>query len=484
MTRKAVAASLLLALAACGGAPAEDTADGESDLSGSCGSHDLGDAVYRAVSTHGSTVGPKTVDGVQIGFDSYANDVKGPFLGGGKHHELVDEMVGIIDGAKHEVFLQALTIEDSWVARRVLDALARAGDRGVQVFVMATPLTSQGTFKQSEDGGFTIVRIASLFGRNVKNVHIGAWKIKGAGAFFSWGLGVLHAKSIVVDGERGLVMTANLERATDPTDVKDGIGWFQMGMRIEGRAAAELRAEAASAWSNADTAPDDVRLPPQPKPTQAKGCAHAIVLGRDATADSSSSADQGFLALFGAARSLNILTPDFNSSVVLRGDTYDGKRVYGLAEATKHAKLRILLPYRFDQSGLTSAGQGGSNQQAANWLVKNAANRCNVHVRWFVNEEGVRTEGNAKFASHAKLTSADGKLVVLGSQNMDTQAWQESRELSVAVDDEPTTKRFDAVFDTLWERAGKHPKGIGYEPDAHCHDEPKNDWVLENAASE
>jgi phosphatidylserine/phosphatidylglycerophosphate/cardiolipin synthase-like enzyme len=43
--------------------------------------------------------------------------------------------------------------------------------------------------------------------------------------------------------------------------------------------------------------------------------------------------------------------------------------------------------------------------------------------------------------------------MVLGSQNLDTQSWKRSREVSVAVDDAEATARYDAIFDAIWARS-------------------------------
>lgn len=64
--------------------------------------------------------------------------------------------------------------------------------------------------------------------------------------------------------------------------------------------------------------------------------------------------------------------------------------------------------------------------------------------------KGVAVNGNGHGASHAKWASIDGQAMILGTQNLDTQSWHESRELSVLVDDATTTAAFDDVFDAAW----------------------------------
>jgi len=101
-----------------------------------------------------------------------------------------------------------------------------------------------------------------------------------------------------------------------------------------------------------------------------------------------------------------------------------------------------------------------------------------MHVRWFASEDnpGAPVEGTyVDHASHAKYASADSQVMVLGSQNMDTQSWQTSRELSVAIDDPGVTEAFDSAFQTVWERSvcAYECNGCGAQTDPG----PEANWV-------
>ena len=81
-----------------------------------------------------------------------------------------------------------------------------------------------------------------------------------------------------------------------------------------------------------------------------------------------------------------------------------------------------------------------------------AADPCRLHVRWYAREASVAIDGNGPGASHAKWASADGRAMILGSQNLDTQSWHESREVNVLVDDASATTAFDGMFAREWDR--------------------------------
>src|SRR5262249_15248426 len=78
--------------------------------------------------------------------------------------------------------------------------------------------------------------------------------------------------------------------------------------------------------------------------------------------------------------------------------------------------------------------------------------------RWFA-RDGVVVEGNGIGASHAKWASADGSVMVLGSQNLDSQSWKRARERGVAIDDPATTQKFDTLFDQIFDSGA-----VAYEP--------------------
>jgi phosphatidylserine/phosphatidylglycerophosphate/cardiolipin synthase-like enzyme len=69
-------------------------------------------------------------------------------------------------------------------------------------------------------------------------------------------------------------------------------------------------------------------------------------------------------------------------------------------------------------------------------------------VRWYSRAGATAVFGNGEYASHAKYSSIDDEVVVVGTANMDTQSWNNSREVNVVVDDAAVTQAWDAqLFD-------------------------------------
>jgi phosphatidylserine/phosphatidylglycerophosphate/cardiolipin synthase-like enzyme len=139
------------------------------------------------------------------------------------------------------------------------------------------------------------------------------------------------------------------------------------------------------------------------------------------------------------------MSPNLNDSAALAA----------LASATASANVEIVLSEGFNDSTEALPGEGGNNETNVTKLGSMAKNPCNLHIRWFSRTPGVAEQGNSVATSHAKWASADGTAMILGSQNLDTQSWNYSRELSVLVDDPATTAQFDAVFAGVWENGAR-----------------------------
>jgi phosphatidylserine/phosphatidylglycerophosphate/cardiolipin synthase-like enzyme len=66
-----------------------------------------------------------------------------------------------------------------------------------------------------------------------------------------------------------------------------------------------------------------------------------------------------------------------------------------------------------------------------------------LQIRWYSDDGRSPILGNGAYASHAKYMSIDDRLAIVGSANMDTQAWNNSHETNVIVDDAATTQAWD-----------------------------------------
>jgi phosphatidylserine/phosphatidylglycerophosphate/cardiolipin synthase-like enzyme len=416
-----------LSLAAC--AVSSDAATSEDELT-ACSS-DVARAVDAAATKGRSTIdGPLTTSSNRV--------VAGPFVGG---EAIAKGMVDLIASAKTEVMIEFFDVEvESWSAQQVKQAI-RALPSSVRVYVLVNPDQNRrffGRFPEKPESG--VARMKAFL--DDPKVTVGYW----TGATGIHVLHLLHSKLVVVDGARAFVTDENLQRNADPVG-RGGRGWYQLGMVVEGRVAQTLRQDAANAWSHATPA---VKIPPAPAASPSPWCTPMTLLGRVEGDGEDSSADRGYAAFFRAARrNLRVITPNLN----------DDGALAALADATATARVDIVLSKGFNDANENLPTQGGTNAENVPRLAKLAKNKCNLHVRWYAETPGVAVDGNVPGANHAKVATVDGIALVLGSQNLDTQSWKQSRETSLFVDDAVTTKRFDAEFDRVWTRSV-----VAYEP--------------------
>jgi hypothetical protein len=266
-----------------------------------------------------------------------------------------------------------------------------------------------------------------------------------------------HDKSIVVDRSVLLISNINMEPSADPTwTTPSGNDWYQMGVILQGEIAGAAASEATSAWTHAGAfsasqpGAATSSIPTRTAPG-GKGCTPMLALGREVNASEDSSADQAFVSLFTSAqRELHVQTPNLNDEAALNA----------LVRATNNVDVYVVLSEGFTGWTEDIPGEGGSNvsvvEDTLPGLLQSAGNSCHLHVRWYSSaaNPGVAIDGTAvNGASHAKFASADSQVMIIGSQNMDTQSWKVSREFSVGIDDASTTNTFDGAFQTVWNRS-------------------------------
>jgi phosphatidylserine/phosphatidylglycerophosphate/cardiolipin synthase-like enzyme len=381
-----------------------------------------------------ASAGPSTVTGPLL---SYGNRVvEGPIVDGAA---LTDAMVRLIGGAKQEVILEFFDFDpNSWMALRLRDAIS-ALPSSVQVFLMAHPATGNygtGIWGFVTERPRTLVRRLDDFFHDSR-VHVGGWKT---------GVDVrrlFHSKAVIVDGERALLTDTNVQDRADPVGTSEHArGWFQLGMVVEGEVVTALRRDAWDAWEG--TYPKRMPLPERAPTPGVPNCTPMVLLSRSAGAGRQASANLGYdFFLRSARRALRIVTPNLNDAMALEA----------IAAATEQADVSLILSKGFNESTESLPGQGGGNQRNVERLVKKSHSPSRLHIRWFAREVGIPIEGNGEGASHAKWASVDGVAMILGSQNLDTQSWTQSRELNLLVEGADITGRFDALFEQMWNRS-------------------------------
>jgi phosphatidylserine/phosphatidylglycerophosphate/cardiolipin synthase-like enzyme len=284
-------------------------------------------------------------------------------------------------------------------------------------------------------------------------------------------LGNLHTKSVVIDGKKVFLGGANVQKQHDYA-----APWMDSFYALEGRAAQSYLADFDHAWNKAvkwvcgldaedplacqkwEDAPGAWHgsgvLDPDFQSMALDGaCVPTIALTRTAWGGLNNNIDnpqdQGILAAFDAATSvIRLQTPNLND------DAVKDALVRAVARGVE---VRIILSLGFNEKAMQIFGGGNaSNADELRRRVRDEAAEYadRLDVRFYSADGVAPVEGGGAGASHLKYLSVDGQLAIVGSTNMDTLAWNHSRETNVAVDQASVATAWDAeVFEPNWARA-------------------------------
>jgi phosphatidylserine/phosphatidylglycerophosphate/cardiolipin synthase-like enzyme len=270
--------------------------------------------------------------------------------------------------------------------------------------------------------------------------------------------GVLHKKTVVVDGDRAIITGAN-PQAHHNYDQP----WRDAGFSVSGEVVQALQEDFDSDWndgkvwlckgdeagklSDCTFATSPIVREPVPVAYAGDSCLPMLVTTRAPNTNPTNNRtdnpqDVAFLAAFGAATEhIHMQTPNLNDDAVKTA----------LLDAVKRGvRVDIVLAKGFNDSTEAYPGQGGTNEENVAALYQAAGGRAacdKLRVRWHAHG-GTAVVGNGNYATHAKYTSLDDKIVIVGTANMDTQSWNNSREINIVVDDANITASWDAgMFD-------------------------------------
>lgn len=280
--------------------------------------------------------------------------------------------------------------------------------------------------------------------------------------FYHTAMGNLHVKTLVVDGRTAIVTGANPQAHHDYATP-----WRDAGVRLRGDVAVALLADFDHAWMqsqlwtcgsreepeflNCQKAPEKLAYAIMPADVPAATCTPMLVTSREAEISPWSNRidntqDQAFLAAFASARShIRIQTPNLNDDAA-KGAVLDAVK--------RGVRVELVLSKGFNDLSESAPGQGGTNQQTVDELHATLAaagvtDLCQkLQIRWYSRNGLTPVEGNGIYASHAKYASVDDTVVIVGTANMDTQSWNNSREINVVVDDAITTRAWDSQLFT------------------------------------
>jgi cardiolipin synthase len=149
--------------------------------------------------------------------------------------EYYDNLVQIIDSASAEIHLQTYIFNEDATGKKIADALLRAADRGVRIFVLIDAYGSQGmgnTFQKTlEKAGINIKRYGEIFSRG--RFHISRR---------------LHRKILVVDSSIAVVGGINISDHYAGTSKVPA--WLDFAVIVKGRISLRLEMICRKRWSS------------------------------------------------------------------------------------------------------------------------------------------------------------------------------------------------------------------------------------------
>ncbi|HZO12796.1 MAG TPA: phosphatidylserine/phosphatidylglycerophosphate/cardiolipin synthase family protein, partial [Polyangiaceae bacterium] len=371
-------------------------------------------------------------------------------------------MADAIAGAEHEVDLAMFVFNHSDAYEEITDAIARLEARR-RAAAAETPVIVRILVDAQKILFNTGSKIAKRAFEGVGELALDPNYVQVQIATYEhFTLGNLHSKLLVVDGKTVMLGGANIQKQHDYA-----APWMDSFYVLEGRSAQSFLADFDHAWNkskqwhcvrNAEGEPDcqgwsdappawheAVVLEPE---VMVDSCVPAIALNRTAWGGFNNNIDnpqdQGILAaLDGAQQRIRMQTPNLNDDAVKDAI---------LRAVARGVEVEIVLSLGFNDTAMHLFG--GTNEENADELMARAQNAENLQIRWYSADGVAPIDGNVTGASHLKYLSIDGQLAVVGSTNMDTLAWNHSRETNVAVDRASITSAWDArVFEPNWTHA-------------------------------
>jgi cardiolipin synthase A/B len=313
-------------------------------------------------------------------------------------------MLAAIDAARREILLEMYWVGDDKVGHLFRDHLVAKAKEGVAVFVSYDSVGSLGLHRSFW------TPLVEAGGRVVENGPIAPWRHRFVfmRLFFRD-----HRKILVVDGERSFCGGLNLAGQWLPRD-EGGQGWRDDAVEIQGPASLELRAVACGSWRNLgsvepkDVPPDAPELP-----------LRTWVLANRVEGRPNRRISRSYLLAIRRAR----ISIDVSSAYFLPGPLF----LRALREArARGVRVRVLIPRTSDV-----------------WFVGLAM----LGVVDKLLREKIEVYAYEPAMLHAKTAVLDGRVVVIGSHNLDTLSWRFNLEANVVAFDRALAADVSASFE-------------------------------------
>ncbi|MEW8624614.1 MAG: cardiolipin synthase [Candidatus Thiodiazotropha sp.] len=332
-------------------------------------------------------------------------DGKGPLAGNRieifrSGQRLFDNLQQAIDSASQHIHLDYYIWQADSTGQRILDALVRAADRGVEVRLLIDDVGSRAAkqrfFLPLQLAGGSIKRFLPV---NPLNRQLALNNRN-------------HRKLVIIDGNQAFIGGMNIG---DQYAAK-AEPWIDLHARAEGPVVHSIQETFCQDWFHA-TAEDLVRRDYFPEPTH-YGPVHAQLL-------SSGPADERwksihlfiFTAITLAQQKVYIETPYF---------VPDQPILFALRTAAlRGIDVRLLLPSRSDHPLVLHAGRSFQDRLL---------------------EAGVRIFELNNSMTHAKTITIDGYLSTIGSANLDQRSFRLNFESNLFFLDETITRQMEQEF--------------------------------------
>lgn len=322
--------------------------------------------------------------------------------GGSPYFEVLEEL---IDHAKFSIHLQVYIYEGDQTGGRVADALIRAAERGVQVFMLVDRYASRAlpraTIDSIANAGINFRWFEPLI--HGRNFYVGRR---------------MHHKIVVVDGHKSLVGGINI--SNNYNDVGETPGWLDWAVLTEGDASAALYQRCTQMWFRITNR----AIPRFPIPPQATGGNCNVRLRINDWVRNKNQISRSYLEMF--HRATNTIT--IMSSYFLPGRVFRRNLRHATARGVR---VRIIVTKISDVS-----------------LAKFAER---FFYPWLLDRNIEIYEYREKVL-HAKIATYDSSWVTVGSYNVNDLSAYASIELNLDVDNPGFASQVDYALQTIIDR--------------------------------
>ena len=311
-------------------------------------------------------------------------------------------LLAAVRAARHHVHVEFYIFRDDRYGRELVQALAEAAGRGVEVRLLCDALgcftTPRRTFKPLTDAGgkfawfSTVQPLQNRWIFNLRN----------------------HRKLQIIDGETAFVGGMNIGREHMGEDPACG-SWRDVQVRLRGQVAASLQRAFADDWYYAadEKLIDDAYYPVSPLPPRC--VAQVLADGPDNHIDP---IQMSIVAQLNVARERAWLTAGYfvpNEPLLT---------ALKLA-ASRGVDTRLLISAKSDHPWLVQVGRSYYEE---------------------LMDYGVNIYEYNAGTNHAKVAAFDGRWMMVGSANFDIRSMRLNFELNVLVDDPASTRQLEGVL--------------------------------------